>query len=58
MNELEYNVLIAPLDLTKVDKNSRKRKPRRGDKRKDNTNLSQRKLLLILLPLAKRNSAK
>ena len=37
MNELEYNVLIAPLDLTKVDKNSRKRKPRRGDKRKDNT---------------------
>ena len=29
MNELEYNVLIAPLDLTKVDKNSRKRKLKR-----------------------------
>ena len=37
MNEAEYGVLTAPLDLTKEDKNSRKRKPRRGDKRKDNT---------------------
>ena len=37
MNEAEYGVLTAPLDLTKEDKNARKRKPRRGDKRKDNT---------------------
>jgi len=37
MNELEYGVLTAPLDLTKTDRKSRKRKPRRGDKRKDNT---------------------
>ena len=37
MSEAEYDVLTAPLDLTKVDKNSRQRKPRRGDKRKDNT---------------------
>ena len=37
MNELEYGVLTAPLDLTKTDQKSRKRKPRRGDKRKDNT---------------------
>ena len=37
MNEAEYDVLTAPLDLTKEDKNSRKRKPRRGDNRKDNT---------------------
>ena len=37
MNELEYGVLTAPLDLTKTDQISRKRKPRRGDKRKDNT---------------------
>jgi len=37
MNELEYGVLTAPLDLTKTDRKSRKRKQRRGDKRKDNT---------------------
>ncbi len=37
MNEAEYEVLTAPLDLTKEDKKGRKRKPRRGDKRKDNT---------------------
>ena len=37
MNESEYTVITAPLDLTKQDKNSRKRRPRRGDKRKDNT---------------------
>ena len=37
MNELEYAVITAPLDLTKQDKKSHKRRPRRGDKRKDNT---------------------
>ena len=37
MSELEYGVLTAPLDLTKADKNPRRRRPRRGDKRKDNT---------------------
>ncbi|MGB0199880.1 MAG: tRNA pseudouridine(54/55) synthase Pus10, partial [Candidatus Poseidoniaceae archaeon] len=36
MNELEYGVLTAPLDLTKEDSKSRKRRPKRGDKRKDN----------------------
>ena len=37
MNESEYAVITAPLDLTKQDKKSHKRRPRRGDKRKDNT---------------------
>ena len=36
MNELEYGVLTAPLDLTKEDNKSRKRRPKRGDRRKDN----------------------
>ena len=36
MTELEYGVLTAPLDLTKEGNKSRNKRPRRGDKRKDN----------------------